>query len=46
MITDELLRTARLSSLIAASIALAACKVGPNYHKPDAPVPEIGRAHV
>ena len=39
MITDELLRTARLSSLIAASIALAACKVGPNYHKPDAPVP-------
>ena len=39
MIIDELLRTARLGSLIAASIALVACKVGPNYHKPDAPVP-------
>jgi NodT family efflux transporter outer membrane factor (OMF) lipoprotein len=39
MITDRLLRTARLSSLIAASIALSACKVGPNYRKPDAPVP-------
>jgi NodT family efflux transporter outer membrane factor (OMF) lipoprotein len=39
MITGKSLRTARLSSLIAASIALSACKVGPNYHKPDAPVP-------
>src|SRR5580692_9438762 len=39
MITGKLLRTARLSSLIAASIALSACKVGPNYHKPDTPVP-------
>jgi NodT family efflux transporter outer membrane factor (OMF) lipoprotein len=39
MITGKLLRTARLGSLIAASIALSACKVGPNYHKPDAPVP-------
>jgi NodT family efflux transporter outer membrane factor (OMF) lipoprotein len=39
MICDKLLRTALSSSLIAASIALSACKVGPNYHKPDAPVP-------
>src|SRR6202453_1793610 len=39
MISDKLLRTALSSSLIAASIALSACKVGPNYHKPDAPVP-------
>jgi NodT family efflux transporter outer membrane factor (OMF) lipoprotein len=39
MMTGKLLRTARLGSLIAASIALSACKVGPNYHKPDAPVP-------
>ena len=39
MITGKSLRTARFSSLIAASIALSACKVGPNYHKPDAPVP-------
>jgi NodT family efflux transporter outer membrane factor (OMF) lipoprotein len=39
MIWDKLLRTALSSSLVAASIALSACKVGPNYHKPDAPVP-------
>ncbi len=39
MITDRLLRTARLIGLIAASIALSACKVGPNYRKPGAPVP-------
>jgi NodT family efflux transporter outer membrane factor (OMF) lipoprotein len=39
MITDRLLRMAGLSSLIAASIALSACEVGPNYRKPDAPVP-------
>jgi NodT family efflux transporter outer membrane factor (OMF) lipoprotein len=39
MICDKLLRTALASSLVAASIALAACKVGPNYRKPDAPVP-------
>jgi NodT family efflux transporter outer membrane factor (OMF) lipoprotein len=35
----RLLRTVRLSSLIAASLGLSACEVGPNYHKPDAPVP-------
>ena len=39
MITHRLLRRAGLSGLIAASIALSACKVGPNYRKPDAPVP-------
>jgi NodT family efflux transporter outer membrane factor (OMF) lipoprotein len=39
MITHGLWRRAGLSSLIAASIALSACKVGPNYRKPDAPVP-------
>ena len=39
MICGKLLRKALSSSLVAASIALSACKVGPNYHKPDAPVP-------
>src|ERR1700678_2607239 len=39
MICDKLWRPALSSSLVAASIALSACKVGPNYHKPDAPVP-------
>jgi NodT family efflux transporter outer membrane factor (OMF) lipoprotein len=39
MINHRLLRGAGLSSLIAASVALSACKVGPNYRKPDAPVP-------
>ena len=39
MIADRLLRMGRLGGLIAVSIALSACKVGPNYRKPDAPVP-------
>ncbi|MGB6308478.1 MAG: efflux transporter outer membrane subunit [Steroidobacteraceae bacterium] len=39
MIAQGALRGLRLSGVIAASIVLSACKVGPNYRKPDAPVP-------
>lgn len=39
MKTDRLLRIGRLSGMVAVSLALFACKVGPNYLRPDAPVP-------
>jgi NodT family efflux transporter outer membrane factor (OMF) lipoprotein len=32
-------RVGRLAGMLAVPLALFACKVGPNYHRPDAPVP-------
>jgi NodT family efflux transporter outer membrane factor (OMF) lipoprotein len=39
MKTDWPLRIGRLSGVVAVSFALFACEVGPNYRRPDAPVP-------
>jgi NodT family efflux transporter outer membrane factor (OMF) lipoprotein len=39
MSTGSLSRIGRMSGVVAVSLALFACKVGPNYRRPDAPVP-------
>ncbi len=39
MRTERLSRAGRLGGIVAVSLALLACKVGPNYRRPDAPVP-------
>jgi NodT family efflux transporter outer membrane factor (OMF) lipoprotein len=36
---NRFMRGARLCGVAAACVALVACKVGPNYRRPDAPVP-------
>ena len=39
MRTDGWSRIGRVGAMAAATLALCACKVGPNYRRPDAPVP-------